>query len=982
MLWFPAATRSVQRGALDRPLERWLSVPPFSRLTIAARIAAIALTLVLPLNLVIVAVIWHLSDAAGETQRSSLLYAARSVAAAVDARLDKYMALSQALAHSPALLEDKLDNFEAEARRALGSTQDGWVMVADLEGKQLINTGSKPGQFLRVRSPLGFAAQKRSFETHSTVITDVLHGTVAENWIIDVEVPIFKDGRPFRALAVAVIAQSFFRLLNDQQIPRNWLACIIDSQGRYIAHVPNNERYAGTPASEDWRELKDRNGVFDLLSVEGDPIVSAHARSTVGGWVAGIAVKKAEMQAATWHAIRWATILGGSFSVLSLLLAAAMARSIAGPLAKLRQKAGALLVGSAPSTLPQGPPEVRELWQALRQSAADRDRSDQALRESEEKLRLTLDAAQLGIWRWDAGQGTGEMEWDSRCRALFGVPADAHVTYETWANCIVAKDRARAEANAARSLNPDDPYDETICEYRVKHSDGTVRWLCSTGCAYFEPDPWSRSGRKVAFMAGAIRDVTHVHLAEVALRESEERLRLSNEAAGIGTFTADLETGCVHNSAELAAMLGVPGIRTAMIEDAFARVHRDDLWRFKAQYERSLSGLGAAHIRGTDFRFVRPGGEVRWMTWAGRVHFREGPSGQIPFRIDGACVDITERKRAEAALRANEERFRSIFENAVTGIAILDMESRFQSCNPAFSAMLGYTETELGNLSVRPLMHPDDRDTNTSQCQRLAAQEIPSFEIINRYLGKDGKSIWVHKYVSLLRDTAGRPTNILVLVADITDRKRQEDQIHLLMREVNHRSKNVLSVVQAVARRTLAANPEDFLERFGKRVEALAASQDLLVKNAWKGADLYELVRSQLAHLEDVIDTRIEIQGPALFVSASAAQAIGMALHELATNAGKYGSLSSADGSIQIAWCVRRDDRDHETFIMTWREQCAHPITSPAKFGFGFSVMSSMAEMSLGAKVELDFPVSGLTWQLSCAATEVLEGSFRSMAIP
>ena len=197
------------------------------------------------------------------------------------------------------------------------------------------------------------------------------------------------------------------------------------------------------------------------------------------------------------------------------------------------------------------------------------------------------------------------------------------------------------------------------------------------------------------------------------------------------------------------------------------------------------------------------------------------------------------------------------------------------------------------------------------------------------------------------------------------------------MREVNHRSKNMLALVQAVARQTLAANPQDFLDRFGRRVEALAASQDLLVRNAWKGVDLEDLVRSQLAPFEDLIGTRIDLQGAPLFVSASAAQAIGMAVHELATNAGKYGALSGAKGRVEIVWSVEREDPDGEVFIMSWREQSAHPIAPPAKQGFGSSVISSMAEMSLGAKVELGFPPTGLTWELRCPADEVLDGGIR-----
>jgi two-component sensor histidine kinase len=224
-------------------------------------------------------------------------------------------------------------------------------------------------------------------------------------------------------------------------------------------------------------------------------------------------------------------------------------------------------------------------------------------------------------------------------------------------------------------------------------------------------------------------------------------------------------------------------------------------------------------------------------------------------------------------------------------------------------------------------------------------------------------------------------TAISLLKRERENKKRQEDQIHLLMREVNHRSKNMLSLVQAIARQTLAANPDDFLDRFGKRVEALAANQDLLVKNAWKGADLNELVRTQLATFEDLIGTRIDLQGPHLFVFASAAQALGMALHELATNAGKYGALSAADGRVDIAWGVQRNEDGKEIFVMSWREHCAHPITAPAKQGFGSFVISGMVEISLGAQVKLDWPVTGLIWHLRCATSEVVEGSAGSVPI-
>src|SRR5271167_421718 len=126
----------------------------------------------------------------------------------------------------------------------------------------------------------------------------------------------------------------------------------------------------------------------------------------------------------------------------------------------------------------------------------------------------------------------------------------------------------------------------------------------------------------------------------------------------------------------------------------------------------------------------------------------------------------------------------------------------------------------------------------------------------------------------------------------------------------------MLSVVLAIARQTASATPGEFIERFSERIQALAASQDLLVQNKWKGVDLNELVQSQLAHFRDLIGTRIELQGPPLFVSASAAQAIGMALHELATNGGKYGALANGDGRVEIEWSLERTNAVETAFVM------------------------------------------------------------------
>jgi PAS domain S-box-containing protein len=335
-------------------------------------------------------------------------------------------------------------------------------------------------------------------------------------------------------------------------------------------------------------------------------------------------------------------------------------------------------------------------------------------------------------------------------------------------------------------------------------------------------------------------------------------------------------------------------------------------------------------------------------------------------------AEVAVRGQAQERLRASEERFRGIFEYAGTGIAIGDMEGRLQSGNPAYCSMLGYAKEELRGLTIEDLVHPEDVEACLANFRSLVEQEIPSFEALNRYIAKDGEPVWVHKHVSLLRDDRGRPINAMALVTDVTERKRQENHINLLMREVNHRSKNMLSVVQAIARQTAAASPNDFLVRFEDRIQALASSQDLMVKNEWRGANLDDLIRSQLAHFQDLIGTRIEIQGPRLFISASAAQPIGMALHELATNAGKYGALADDDGRVKIEWNVEEANAGAQHFVMSWRERGMHPIAAPSARGFGSTVICEMAELSLDAKVDLDLAATGLIWQLRCPAGEVL----------
>jgi PAS domain S-box-containing protein len=225
---------------------------------------------------------------------------------------------------------------------------------------------------------------------------------------------------------------------------------------------------------------------------------------------------------------------------------------------------------------------------------------------------------------------------------------------------------------------------------------------------------------------------------------------------------------------------------------------------------------------------------------------------------------------------------------------------------------------------------------------------------------------WYALTVEAQRDAEGAISGIIGGAVDITDRKEHEARIHLLMRELTHRSRNLLSVIQAIARQSAAnsLSSGDFLERFGARLQSLADSQDLLVRDSWKGASMRELVRSQLGHYSDLVGSQIELDGGTVRVGPEAAQHIGMALHELATNAAKYGALSSSKGKVRIHWEVVSDGSGGQRCHLTWQETDGPAVEPPKRRGFGHVVIERTVAQALDGKVSLTFAPSGVCWSL------------------
>jgi two-component sensor histidine kinase len=242
-----------------------------------------------------------------------------------------------------------------------------------------------------------------------------------------------------------------------------------------------------------------------------------------------------------------------------------------------------------------------------------------------------------------------------------------------------------------------------------------------------------------------------------------------------------------------------------------------------------------------------------------------------------------------------------------------------------------------------------------------------------RAFGRNGEVRWFETRGRYECVSAGPPKRYYGVLMDITERKRAEEKDRILTAEVNHRAKNLLAVVQAVAQQTARMDdPKEFSQNFEQRLAGLAASHDLLVQAEWRGVDTATLIRAQLAHFADLIGTRILLDGPTVLLKADAAQNLGMALHELGTNASKYGALSDPNGVINVGWSISGSNGQPK-FEMCWREENGPVVRPPTRRGFGQVVMVDMLKYSLGAQVSMRYDPTGLVWHLQAPVDQVTQ---------
>jgi PAS domain S-box-containing protein len=475
--------------------------------------------------------------------------------------------------------------------------------------------------------------------------------------------------------------------------------------------------------------------------------------------------------------------------------------------------------------------------------------------------------------------------------------------------------------------------------------------------------PWRTADGRIGGALLFSEVITEQVAARHAFADSEARFRATFENAAVGIAHFDPDFRWLRVNESLCRILGYRAdeLVTKTLEDIN---HPDDLRACLTQVERMRDRKIDSF--GMDKRYRRKDGSLLWTRLTnGCVRKSDGSIDYFVCTFE----DISARKHTEEELRKSEERFRSSLLHSPLPVLLFDDQEQILAISQSWLEGTGYSREELRRIEDWTTRACGERSGEVlGQIRQIISTEREALPAELMIRTKDGRErFW--SFVSSALGTQSDGRRLFVCMAqDVTERKAHEEHVHLLMREVNHRAKNMLSLVQAIARQTAAREPEDFIGHFTERIQALASNQDLLIQNQWRGVDVEDLARAQLAHFADLVGSRIAVDGPKLRLNAAAAQAIGLALHELSTNAGKYGALSVDSGHVDVGWRF-----DGDIFAMSWTERNGPPVLRPQRRGFGSTVIESMAKRTVGGEVQLDYAPSGLMWGLTCPAANALE---------
>jgi PAS domain S-box-containing protein len=326
------------------------------------------------------------------------------------------------------------------------------------------------------------------------------------------------------------------------------------------------------------------------------------------------------------------------------------------------------------------------------------------------------------------------------------------------------------------------------------------------------------------------------------------------------------------------------------------------------------------------------------------------------------AADLIELGKAEAALRESNDQLlwlTSIVKNSDDSIVTMGPDGIITSWNQAAEQLFGYTAKETVGKSVTILIPPELHDEAAAILARIGREEhVHQYRTIRQR--KDGSLINISLTVSPIKNAQGRIVGASAIARDITERKRNEEHIATLAREAEHRTKNILATVQATVHLSHSNTADGLKRAIEGRLQALTKLHDLFVKSRWTGAELSRIAAQELAPYVGEGKAHGRVDGPYVLLAPNKAQAIAVILHELATNAAKYGALSVAKGRVEVQWSLPANDQ----LIFTWIEKGGPAVQKPLHKGFGTRMMEQMIRDQQRGDFRLHWGAEGLACEI------------------
>jgi PAS domain S-box-containing protein len=461
------------------------------------------------------------------------------------------------------------------------------------------------------------------------------------------------------------------------------------------------------------------------------------------------------------------------------------------------------------------------------------------------------------------------------------------------------------------------------------------------------------TGKPVGVLAIVIDTTPWVH-AERAQRESESRFRTLADNIAAFAWMADEAGNIYWYNKRWFDYTGLPFDEPKQWGWPLLQ-HPDHADRVMEKINRCLT---TGEVWEDTFPLKGRDGIYRWFL-----------SRAMPIRDDaehvirwfGTNTDITEHLE-EAERNAQ---LATIVATSADGIISMSSDGVIQSWNPGAERMFGYTADEVIGKSERLLFAEDAGEEFEEKYRHLRHGEHVLRDTVRRR--KDGSMLDVAINVAPMRRPDGKIFGVSAIFRDITERKGVEKHLRMVMRELSHRTKNLLAVIVAMVRQTARTSTDVSVlqAQLIQRLHSLSASHDLLVAEDWTGASLEELIRAVLQPFIGNSSEAVVCRGQPVFVNATAAQNLGLALHELATNAAKYGALSTSAGRVRVMWGFEPDDTGTLRLVLRWEEQGGPKVVPPAIKGFGHVVIERVVGQALSASVDYEFAPEGVRWSIA-----------------